>query len=177
MHLQGGLELSLEHVLQACVQVSGEICTVPLENILYLQSNQNSVTEFLAPSMGVCSQKSFHCVVAELLSRLTILQVCVLVSVSNLWTYAPGAGGPLHEVFCMGSVFTCTETTCFAVIAVIACAEGMVVLKGVSVSGTVGTVLELYWHCMALHLFHVSFSIWNTFDVPSSVPLAVPVLT
>ena len=60
MQFQGGLELSLGHVVQACVQVSGEICTVPLENVLYLQSNQNSVTECLALSMGVCSQ-SFHC--------------------------------------------------------------------------------------------------------------------
>ena len=62
MQLQGGLELSLEHVLQAFVQVSGEICTVPLENVLYLQSNWNSVTEYLALSMGVCLQKSFNCV-------------------------------------------------------------------------------------------------------------------
>ena len=62
MQLQGGLELSLVHVLQACVQVSGEICMLPLENVLYLQSNSNSVTECLALSMGVCSQKSFYCV-------------------------------------------------------------------------------------------------------------------
>ena len=62
MPLQGGLKLFLVHVLQACVQVSGEICTVPLENVLYLQSNWNNVTECLALSMGVCSQKSFHCV-------------------------------------------------------------------------------------------------------------------
>ena len=34
----------------------------PLENVLYLQSNWNIVTESLALSMGVCSQKSFHCV-------------------------------------------------------------------------------------------------------------------
>ena len=27
----GGLELSLEHVLQACVQVSGEICPAPAQ--------------------------------------------------------------------------------------------------------------------------------------------------
>ena len=60
MHLQDGLKLSLEHVLQVCVQVSGEICTVPLENVLYLKSNQNNVTEGIASSMGVCSQKSFH---------------------------------------------------------------------------------------------------------------------
>ena len=62
MQLQGGLELSLVHVMQACVQVSGEICTGPLENGLYLQSNQNIVTECLALSMGVGSLKSFHCV-------------------------------------------------------------------------------------------------------------------
>ena len=44
----------------------------PLEIILYLQSNWNIVTECLALSMGVCSQKSFHCVGARLFSRLTI---------------------------------------------------------------------------------------------------------
>ena len=33
MQFQGGLELSLVHVLQACVQVSGAICMVPLENV------------------------------------------------------------------------------------------------------------------------------------------------
>ena len=75
MHPQGGLELSSEHVLQACAQASGEICMVPLENVLYLQSNQNSVTECLASSMGVCSQKSFHCVGAGLFLRLTSLRV------------------------------------------------------------------------------------------------------
>ena len=72
---------------------------------------------------------------------------------SGLWTCAQCAGGPLHEVFCTGSVCTCTESTCFAVIAIIAGAEGVVVLKGVSTSGTVGTVLESYWHCMAVWLF------------------------
>ena len=85
------------------------------------------------------------------------------------------AGGPLHEVFCMGSVCTCTESTCFTVVTVIAGVEGVVVLKGVFISGAVGTVLESYWYCMALHLFHMSCRIWNTFDVPSSVPLPVPI--
>ena len=75
MHLQGGLELSLEHVLQACVQVSGEICTGPLENVLYLHSNENNVTECLASSMEVCSQRSFHCAGAGLFPRLTSLLV------------------------------------------------------------------------------------------------------
>ena len=97
----------------------------------------------------------------------------------GLWTYAPGAGGPLHEVFCMGSAFTCTGFACFADVAVIAGAEGVMVLKGVAISGTVGIVPELYWHCTALRLFHMSFSIWNTFDILLSVPLTVlfPVLT
>ena len=100
----------------------------------------------------------------------------------NLWTCAYCAGGPLYEVFFTGSMCTCTESACFAVVAVVAVAEGVVVLKGVSVSGTVGTVLELYWHCMALHLFHMSFRIWSTFDVWSvwsGVLLTVlfPVLT
>ena len=92
----------------------------------------------------------------------------------GLWTCAQCAGGPLHEVFCTGSACTCTESTCCAVITVIAGAEAVVVLKGVSISSTVGTVLELYWHCMALHLFQMSFRIWNMFDVPSSAPLPVP---
>ena len=68
----------------------------------------------------------------------------------GLWTCVQCAGGQLYEVFCTGSVCTCTESTCFAVIAVVASAEGVVVLKGVSIYGTVGTILELYWHCMAL---------------------------
>ena len=89
----------------------------------------------------------------------------------SLWTCAQCAGGPLSEVFCMGSVCTCGESTCFALIAG---AEGVVVLKGVSITGAVHTVLELYWHCMALHLFHMSCRIWKMFDVPSSVPLTVP---
>ena len=93
---------------------------------------------------------------------------------SSLWTCAQCAGGPLCEVFCTGSVCTCTESTCFAVIAVIAGAEGVVVLKGVSISGTVGTILELCWHCTALHLFCMSFRIWKTFDVLPSVLLSVP---
>ena len=92
----------------------------------------------------------------------------------GLWTCAPGAGGSLHEVFCMGSAFSCTGFACFAVTIIGAGAEGVVVLKGVSVSGTVGIIPELYWHCTALCLFHMSFNIWNTFDVPLSVPLNVP---
>ena len=88
-----------------------------------------------------------------------------------LWTCAQCAGGPLHEVFCTGGACTCTESTCFAVLAGV---EGVVVLEGVSISGTVGTVLELYWHCMALHLFHMFCRIWKTLDVPSAVPLPVP---
>ena len=81
-HLQGGLELSLEHVLQACVQVSGEICTGPLENILYLQSNRNNVTECLASSKRVCSHKSFHCMGAGCFSRLMSLLVSEPVAVA-----------------------------------------------------------------------------------------------
>ena len=48
----------------------------PLEKVLYLQSNWNSVTECLALSMGVSSPKSFHCVGAGLFSRLPIHLVC-----------------------------------------------------------------------------------------------------
>ena len=61
----------------------------------------------------------------------------------SLWTCAECAGGPLCEVFCTGSACTCTESTCFTVISVIAGVEGVAVLKGVSVSGAVGT----YWNC------------------------------
>ena len=98
---------------------------------------------------------------------------------SSLWTCAQCAGGPLQEVFCTESVCTCTESTCFAVVAVIAGVEGVVVLKGVSVSGAVGTVLKLYWHCTALCLFWMSFWIWNMLYVPSGVWFLVlfPVLT
>ena len=70
----------------------------------------------------------------------------------GLWTCAQCAGGLLCEVFCTGSACTCTESTCLAVVAVIAGVEGVVVLKGVSISGAVGTILELYWHCTAFHL-------------------------
>ena len=93
---------------------------------------------------------------------------------SGLWACAQCAGGPLHEVFCTGSACTCTECTCYAVVALIAGVEGVVVLKGVSISGTVGTILELYWHYTALCLFYISFRIWNMFDIPSGVPLTVP---
>ena len=71
-------------------------------------------------------------------------------------------------------MFTCTEFACFADIVVITGVEGVVVLKGVAVSGTVGVIPELYWHCTALHLFHMSFSIWDMFDIPLSVLLSVP---
>ena len=74
----------------------------------------------------------------------------------------------------MESAFTCTESACFAVAVVVAGAEGVVVLKGVASLGTVGIIMESYWHCTALHLFCMSFNIWNTFDVPFNVPLAVP---
>ena len=97
-------------------------------------------------------------------SKFPGLKICF----SGLWTCAQCAGGPLHEVI-------------YTVIAVVAGAEGVVVLKGVSISGAVGTVLELYWHCTALHLFQISFRIWKTFDVWSIqsgvlLPVLVPVL-
>ena len=34
---------------------------------------------------------------------------------SSLWTCAPGAGGPLHEVFCTGNVCTCTGFACLLI--------------------------------------------------------------
>ena len=74
----------MEHVLQAYVQVSGEICTVQLEIVLYLQINRNSGTESLASSMGVCSQ-SYHCGCAGLSLRLP-----------SLWASEPAAAGCGH---------------------------------------------------------------------------------
>ena len=91
----------------------------------------------------------------------------------DLRTCAQCAGGPLHEVF----LCTCTGSAIFAVIAVIAGAEGVVVLKGVSICavfivGTVlGTVLGLYWYCMVLCFCHRSCRIWKMLDVPSDVPV------
>ena len=53
-----------------------------------------------------------------------------------MWTCAQGAGGPLREVFCTGSAFTCTGFTCFAVDFISAgFSEGVVVLKGDADSG------------------------------------------
>ena len=96
------------------------------------------------------------------------LQTCF----GGLWTCTQCAGVPLHEVF----MCTCTGSTCFAVVAVIAGGEGVVGLKGVSICA-VGTVLELYWYCMALHFSHRSCTIWKMLDVPSDVPCDVPVFT
>ena len=61
---------------------------------------------------------------------------------NSLLTCALGVGGPLHEVFCTGSAFTCTGFACFADIAVIAGVEGVVVLKGVAISSTVGVASQ-----------------------------------
>ena len=169
MQLQDGLELSLEHFLQACVQVSGEICMVSLENVLYLQSNQNNDRMSCFTNGSLFTQVLPFCGCWTFLkaNESPGLKACF----GALWTCAQCTGGPLCEVFCTGGSCTCTESTCFVVIAG---AEGVVVLKGVSISGALGTVLELYWHCMALHLFHLSCRIWKTLDIPSSVPLAVP---
>ena len=93
---------------------------------------------------------------------------------SSLWTYALGAGSPLCKVFCTGSAFTCTGFACFADVAVIAGAEGVVVLKQVAISGTMGVLLELYWHCTTFHLFCLSFNIWNMFDILCGVLLTIP---
>ena len=142
---------------------------VPLENVLYLQSNQNNVTECLASSIGVCSHKLCRCWTFLKANEFPGFRTCS----GGLWTCAPSAGGPLHEVFCTGSAFTCAGSVCFAD-TVVTGVEGVVVLKGVASSGTVGVVLESYWHCTALHLFCMLFNIWNTFDIPFDVPLTVP---
>ena len=74
----------------------------------------------------------------------------------GLWTCAQCAGGPLYEVFCTGSACKCTEYTCFVVVALITGAEGVVVLKGVSISGAVA----LYWnHTGTVRLF--IFSVYH----------------
>ena len=102
------------------------------------------------------------------------LQTCFV----DLWTFAQCTGGPLHEVL----LCTCTGSTCFAVIAVVAGVEAVVVLKGVSICaicavfvvGTVlGTVLELYWYCMVPCFCHRSCRIWKMLDVPSDVPVFI----
>ena len=77
MLFQDGLVPSLVHVMLACGQVSGETCTDPLGNILFPQSNQNTVIISPALLMGTCSQKSFHCVGAGLFLRLAFLPACV----------------------------------------------------------------------------------------------------
>ena len=148
MQFQDGLELSLVHVLLACVQVSNETCTVPLENILYLQSNWNNVTEYLG-SLVTDVLPLCGCWTFLKANDSPGLQTCFV----DLWTCVQCAGGSLHEVF----LCTCTGSTCIAVIAGV---EGVVVLKEVAISGTVGTVLvtvlelttlctvlELYWYC------------------------------
>ena len=69
----------------------------------------------------------------------------------SLWTCALGAGGPLHEVFCMRNVCACAGFACF-VVAVISAVllEGVVVLKGDSHSGF------SHWLCIACCHFHVT---------------------
>ena len=76
----------------------------------------------------------------------------------------------------MGSAFTCTGSACFAVTIISAGVEGVVVLKGVANSGTIGIVLELHWLHTASCCFHMSLNIWKTFDVLFDVPFAVPFL-
>ena len=118
-HLQGELELSLEYVLQACVQVSSEICMVPLEIVLFLQTNWSSVTESLASSMGVCSQKSCHCVGARLSFRLP-----------SLWASEPAvaACGHVHWVLEVHSMKYSAWEMCVHVLALPACLSLSLVL-------------------------------------------------
>ena len=142
------------------------------ENILYFQSNQNSVTECLALSMGVCSQKSFHCAGAGLFSRLM-----------SFWVSEPEVAPwrHVHKVLEVHSMkhfawevhFTCTGSACFVVAVIDTGLEGVVVLKGDEDSGI---VLELHWLCTAHCGFHMSSNIWNTFNVLFDVPFDVPFL-
>ena len=119
--------------------------------------------------MGVCSQKSCCCVGAGLSLRLLSLQgfrTCC----SSLWTCAPGAGHPLHEVSCTGNVCACTGFACFVVTIVSAVLEGVVILKGDSYSGF------LHLLCIVFCCFHMSPNIWNTFDVPLGALILSPLI-
>ena len=60
----------------------------PLGNVLSLQSNWNIVIICPALSMGICLQKSYHCVGAGLFSRLAILPACKLDSVAGVHAYS-----------------------------------------------------------------------------------------
>ena len=85
MLFQDGLGPSVVHVLLASGQGSGETCMDPLRNVLSLQSNRSIVTISLDLSMGICSQKSYHCVGAGLFLRVAFLPAC-----------APGPGLGVH---------------------------------------------------------------------------------
>ena len=126
--------------------------------------------ESLASSMGVCSQKSFHCRGAGLSLRLLSLQASEPAAAACGHVHW-GAEGPLHEVFCTGNVCAHTGFTCFAVTVIaVVFLEGVVVLKGDSDSGF------SHWLCIACCHFHMAPNIWNTFDVPLGTLILSPLI-
>ena len=155
--------------MQACVQVSDEICTVPLEIILYLQSNWNSVTESLASSMGVCLLKSCCCMGAGLSLKLT-----------NLWASEPVAVacGHVHRVLEVHSMKYFAQEMFVHVLDLPALLSLLslvlyywrVFLKVDANSGF------LHWLSIACCCFHMSPNIWNIFDVPLGTLILSPLI-
>ena len=83
-------------------------------DFINLQGNQSSVTESLASSMGVCSQKSCHCVGAGLSSRL-----------ANLWASEPAVVACGHElqVLAVQSMEYFAQEMCVHALALLACSS------------------------------------------------------
>ena len=142
---------------------------VPLEIVLYLQSNWSSVTESCFVNGSLFTEVLLLCGCWTFLKATESpgLRTCC----SGLWTCALGAGGPLCEVFCMGNVCACTGFTCLLV-AVIGAVflEGVVVLKGEANSGF------LHWLCTTCCRFHMSPNIWNTLDGPLGALILSPLI-
>ena len=90
---------------------------------------------------------------------------------SSLWTCAPGAGGPLNEVFCIENVCACTGFACLLITVV-----GAVFLKGVVVlkaKVNSGFLHLLYTACCH---FSMSPNIWNTLDRPLGALILSPII-
>ena len=90
---------------------------------------------------------------------------------SSLWTCAPGAGGPLHEVFCTGNVCACTGFACLLITVI-----GMVFLEGVVVLKREANSGFSHWLCTSCCHFHMSPNIWNTFDRPEGALILSPLI-
>ena len=70
------------------VRFEVKLVQIPWETSLSLQNNWNIVTICPALSMGICSQKSYHCVGAGLFLRLAILLTCRLDSAAGVHAYS-----------------------------------------------------------------------------------------